>query len=576
MGGVSHQESKRMTQREQERAKEYTDQTALADWTPQQLLQMQASLVELAHDVILVRDPASRIISWNRGAEELYGWSAEEAIGQITHDLLKTRFSDSQTVVDAALEDEGKWEGELTHTRRDGSLVVVESRQVLRRDEEGSPFVILEVNRDITARKAEMERVMREAERAQQQSRTLLRQSAQRLRLALRAGNIGIFEYDIARAQMLWTPELEALYGLSAGTFAGAYDDWMRLVHPDDRERVAASFQQALTSEASYDDEFRVIWPDGSIHWVFAKGEMVDYLSEGQPLRMIGVNIDITRLKEAEQKLQSLNADLEERVAERTLSLQQLNKELQRSNQELQDFAYVASHDLQEPLRKIQAFGNLLQEEYEPVLGEGKAYIDRMRSAATRMRVLIDDLLAFSRVTTHALPFHPVDLNTISAEVLSDLEVQIQSSGAQVEIGELPIIDADPLQMRQLLQNLLGNALKFHRPAVAPVIKVRAEFFTPSEQLASESASPSWCHILVEDNGIGFDERYLDRIFTVFQRLHGKNAYEGTGIGLAVVRKIAERHGGTVTAQSQVGQGSTFRVSLPITQLMKEEKQHGE
>lgn len=401
-----------MTQGEQDRTNNLlATQIEQGKWTTQQFLQMQSSLIELAHDAIIVRDPAGHIFFWNHGAAALYGWQASVAVGLVTHELLQTHFPESMAALDSWLEQHGEWEGELTHINASGEQIIVESRQVLLRDEHDLPFMVLEVNRDITARKEEAAR-----------------------------------------------------------------------------------------------------------------------------------------------------------IAQQTEALQQLNLALQNSNQELQDFAYVASHDLQEPLRKIQSFGNLLQEEYAPVLGEGREYIERMRHAASRMRILIDDLLAFSRVTTHASPFSAVDLNSIAREVVDDLEAQIQATQGTIEIAELPTIDGDALQMRQLLQNLLGNALKFHQRDVPPVIKVWAEFFTPINEAAQAVASSeTWCYLFVSDNGIGFDEKYLDRIFTIFQRLHGKNQYEGTGIGLAIVRKIVERHGGTITAKSRINQGSTFIMTLPIT-----------
>ncbi len=233
-----------------------------------------------------------------------------------------------------------------------------------------------------------------------------------------------------------------------------------------------------------------------------------------------------------------------------------LNQELGRSNRELQDFAYVASHDLQEPLRKIQAFGDRLKSKYGSTLNdEGRDYLDRMQNAARRMHTLINDLLAYSRVATKVQPFTPVDLNQVAREVLGDLEVGAQQSGGRVEVSELPVLDADALQMRQLLQNLIGNALKFHLPERTPVVRVTAE-----------TMGDGLCQIAVADNGIGFEEKYLDRIFTPFQRLHGRSEYEGTGMGLAVCRRIAERHGGAITAQSIPGQGTTFLVTLPLKQ----------
>jgi signal transduction histidine kinase len=236
--------------------------------------------------------------------------------------------------------------------------------------------------------------------------------------------------------------------------------------------------------------------------------------------------------------------------------LQSTNRELERSNRELQDFAYVASHDLQEPLRKIQAFGDRLRSKYGGELAaEGRDYLDRIQNAAQRMSVLISDLLTFSRVKTKGQPFTPVDLNQVAREVLGDLEVRVQQSGGSVELDELPTVEADALQMRQLFQNLIGNALKFHGPEKPPVVRVHAE-----------PATNNHCEISVEDNGIGFDEKYLDRIFTPFQRLHPRGEYEGTGMGLAVCRRIVERHGGEITARSAPGQGSKFIITLPINQ----------
>jgi signal transduction histidine kinase len=240
--------------------------------------------------------------------------------------------------------------------------------------------------------------------------------------------------------------------------------------------------------------------------------------------------------------------------------------QLERSNRELQDFAYVASHDLQEPLRKIQAFSDRLKtSEAEALSTRGRDYVERMQQAAARMQALINDLLTFSRVTTQARPFTPLDLTRVVREVLTDLEVRIEQVGGRVEVGALPALDADPLQMRQLLQNLLGNALKFSRPETPPVVRVSSHALPVPAAAPGAAPSPPWCQLMVADNGIGFDEKYLDRIFAPFQRLHGRSAYEGTGIGLAVCRKIAERHGGNITAQSTPGQGATFIVTLPLT-----------
>ena len=299
-------------------------------------------------------------------------------------------------------------------------------------------------------------------------------------------------------------------------------------------------------------------------------------------------------LRRQRVELQDVHSELEDRVAARTAELSQANAklteeiaerrraeedlqrfadELERSNRELQDFAYVASHDLQEPLRKIQAFGDRLHAKCGEALSEqGQDYLRRMQNAASRMQSLITDLLMFSRVTTQAKSFTLVDLGQVTREVVSDLEVHIEALGAQVQVGELPTIEADPMQMRQLVQNLISNALKFHRLDVSPVVTIEARGFEAEPSQSTElAASPSLCQLTVSDNGIGFDEKYLDRIFTVFQRLHGRSAYEGTGVGLAVCRKIVERHQGCITARSRPDQGAVFVVTLPYRHSQEQE-----
>lgn len=230
--------------------------------------------------------------------------------------------------------------------------------------------------------------------------------------------------------------------------------------------------------------------------------------------------------------------------------------ELQRSNAALDEFASVASHDLQEPLRKILTFGERLNATAGPALqGDARRHLERMLSSAGRMRTLINDLLTYSQVATRAQSFVPTDLARVAREVIADLESVIADAGGRIEVGPLPVIDADPLQMRRLLQNLIGNALKYRRKNESPVV-----------QLSSSRPGARQLTITVKDNGIGFNDQYAEKIFKMFERLHGRMEYEGSGIGLAICRKIVERHGGTITATSAAGQGATFNVTLPITQ----------
>ena len=270
----------------------------------------------------------------------------------------------------------------------------------------------------------------------------------------------------------------------------------------------------------------------------------------GRIIGLVGIAADITERKLDEERLRRFAAQLEQ------------------SNAELQNFASVASHDLQEPLRKIQAFSGRLRTKCGAALGaQGLDYLARMEGAAQRMQVLIQDLLKLSRVTSRALPFETCALGEIVLGVVSDLEVAIEQKNARVEVGVLPAIKGDPVQMRQLFQNLISNALKFQRPGETPLVSVTAKIFTPPERLIP-GAPPGEevCEIRVRDNGIGFEAHFAEQIFVVFQRLHTRTEYEGTGIGLAVCRKITDRHGGTIVAKSAEGEGATFTVTLPLKQ----------
>jgi signal transduction histidine kinase len=267
-------------------------------------------------------------------------------------------------------------------------------------------------------------------------------------------------------------------------------------------------------------------------------------------LTALGFLALLRRVMAANDKLTDSNAHLQS-----TNALLRHAAELSRSNAELEQFASIASHDLQEPLRKVQTFAaQITATESDRLSEQGQDFLRRMSDAAGRMRALIDDLLMFSRVSTKARPFTAVDLSETVAYVLTDLEVALEESGAQLTIEELPTIEAEPMQMRQLLQNLLGNALKFRRDGVMPEITVRA---TVADGIAE---------LTIADNGLGFDAQFATRIFRAFERLHGTSAYPGTGIGLALCRKIVERHHGTITADGHENEGATFTIRLPLQQ----------
>ena len=396
-----------------------------------------------------------------------------------------------------------------------------------------------------------------------------LRQSEQRYRTVLQAVPDPVIVYDMEGNGTYVNPAFTHVFGWTLDEVMDKKPDYV----PDENwPETKRMIEKVRAGESFVGVESRRYTKEGMTLDVSISAAI--YLDpDGTPVGSVHILRDITDQKLVQKALQTAHNELERRVAERTAKLAHTSErlmmelmerqraeeklketmaELERSNAELQRFAYVASHDLQEPLRKIQAFGDRLRGKYADMLDEqGRDYLLRMGSAAARMQALINDLLTLSRVTTKAQPFVPVNLHEVVKDVLTDLEDHIKRTGGRVEVNEMPTIDADPTQMRQLFQNLIDNGLKFHLPEVKPVVKIRARKMNEI------------CQIIVEDNGIGFEEKHLERIFTVFQRLHGRGEYEGTGVGLPICRKIAERHGGTITAMSTPNQGSTFVVTLP-------------
>lgn len=330
---------------------------------------------------------------------------------------------------------------------------------------------------------------------------------------------------------------LAAIYGYDMGELIGM--DSLELVHPEDRPLVMDLREKRLRGEevpSTY--ETRVIRKDGEVIWVQRRNTLVSF--DGRPA-VLGNVLDITVLKKAE------------------VTVRRQTEELSRSNEELRAFASVASHDLQEPLRKIQSFGDVLRRKFgEPLGEEGRNCIERMQKAGLRMRALIEALLSYSRVNTKGLVLKTAKLKDIVKEVISDLEVLIEAKGAKVHVGDLPEIEADPVQIGELFQNLIHNSLKFGPQHGTPEVRIQAE--------ALKGRIPEGVRIIVEDNGIGFDNQFAERIFKPFERLHTRAAYEGAGMGLAICRKIAERHGGTLEAKGAPGKGATFIITLPLKQ----------
>ena len=371
-------------------------------------------------------------------------------------------------------------------------------------------------------------------------SQEALRQSESRLRRLVDANIIGIVTANIDGELYSVNDAFLRMIGYSRAEYEAGLLNWRALTPAEDLPKDEQGVREAEEQGACTPYEKEYIRKDGSripvlIGYAFLEGSDSTYIC---------YIVDLTQQKRAEDSAREYADQLEK-----------INKELERANRELQDFAFVASHDLQEPLRKIQAFGERLNNRLpENLEEETRDYLERMLNAAMRMRAMINDLLALSRVTTRGQPFEWVDLKAVAEEVVSDLEVRIERSGGQVTLGDLPTLEADPIQMHQLLQNLIGNALKFHKPDIIPQVNVYSEPAADGEHVI----------IYVNDNGIGFEEQYLERIFQPFQRLHGMGQYEGSGMGLAICRKIVERHAGTITAHSALGEGTTFIVTLPV------------
>lgn len=392
------------------------------------------------------------------------------------------------------------------------------------------------------------------------------RKTEERFEQAVRGTSDGIYYWDIQSDTTYLSPRFYEMLGYEPDAFPATFDALSNRTHPDDIGELTRQVERHLSRETpQLLAEYRLRTADGSYIWVLSRGQ-AQFDEKGVPTHLAGAVVDISQRKENERALSQANAEMEQvnetletRVDERTSQLDAANKALESRNRELADFAFVASHDLQEPLRKIRAFGGLLTDEYGSQLdADATYYIDRMRDAASRMNDLISDLLDYSRITSQGRPFVLVDLRKIFDRVAGDLSIRIEETEGTLVLDmpeDLPPLTADSTQLYQLLLNLAGNALKFNRPDVPPRVTVRIR--------AGEAEHVSCIIIEVTDNGVGFKQQFANRIFAPFQRLHGRNAYEGTGIGLAICRRIVERHGGTISATSEPDEGATFRVVLP-------------
>jgi len=449
-----------------------------------------------------------------------------EILGYPEHELLKLRGKDISHPEDSEVINEQRpslYAGEIDavrlekrYIRKNGEVVWVHFTMVVERDAGGVPQYEIAVYEDITAR--------RQAEEA-------LRQSEERFRRTFELADSGLAHVSLDGRFLRVNRRMCEIFGYSEAELRNltAKD----ISHPEDRDLADPPRARLLAGEIeSARLDKRYFRKDGQMIWVNIAIAM-ERDAQGRPLYAISVLDDITERKNAEA------------------ALREAHEELKRSNSELEQFAYVASHDLQEPLRMVSSYAQLLGRRYGDKLGaDAGEFMGYIVDGAARMKQLIEDLLAYSRVGTKSRDFKPIELERALSRALANLKAAIDESGAAVTHDPLPTLPADAAQLAQVFQNLIGNALKFRSQ------------FAPKVHVAVHDRGEA-CEIAVRDNGIGIEPQYFERIFMVFQRLHNKGEYPGTGIGLAIVKKVVERHGGTVRVESTPGEGSAFSFTLP-------------
>jgi PAS domain S-box-containing protein len=394
-------------------------------------------------------------------------------------------------------------------------------------------------------------------------------EAEEKARLAIESADLGTYEVDLRTDEIKISERFKKICGVEGNI---TQSEFVSRIHPDDQDIQEAAHRESLKT-GSLHYEARIIHNDGSHHWIKVNGHM-SYDHAGKPLMLLGVIQDITEQKAFADGLKKL-------VQERTEELQALNEELVatneeliqsnshfiRVNKELEQFAYVASHDLQEPLRKIQIFANILNQKYTDELSPAAAvYMEKITASASRMSNLIKDLLDYSRLSYNSSLFKQVDLNVVVRHVINDFELLISQKGVFVNADQLPSLEAIPIQMNQLFYNMIGNSIKFSRKTVKPVITIASRILAPEEmkQFAGLKNDKEYLQITISDNGIGFSQQYAEQIFTIFQRLNDKSKYGGYGIGLALCKRIVENHNGIIFANGAENEGATFVFVLPI------------
>jgi PAS domain S-box-containing protein len=485
-------------------------------------------LIELAFEAIMVWDWNDGLVLWNRGCEQIYGFARAEALGRVTHELLRTRFPQSLRAAEEELLAEGSWAGELRHRARDGREITVDSRMQLVTFE--GRKLVLESNRDITD-KVRAEQALRASEQRYRQTLEALPQ------LVWTAHADGAVDY-VSRQWLDYTgTTLEQ----------NLADRWSERIPLSDRERVLTLWKHCVRRRQVYDAEVRLCAADGRYRWF--KQRAVPLRGPTSPVeKWFGTCTDITDLIEARDIIRAANADLEQRVSERTLQLQE-------ANSELQAFAHSVAHDLRAPLRNIQGYATaLLEDEQGRLSEEGALYTRRLAQGAVRLDGLIQDLLAYNRLSRAEIALERVDLDLLLKTALEELSPEIAAREADVSVAaDLGVVCGNRTVLGQAVSNLISNALKFVPHDAAPRVRIFSQ------------RADGRVRLTVADQGIGIAPEHQERIFRVFERLHGNETYPGTGIGLAIVRRGVARLGGHVELESAPGSGSRFTIDLPAS-----------
>jgi PAS domain S-box-containing protein len=464
---------------------------------------------------------------------------------ELTHEqILKHLHPDDFTVRDKAFIQAFET-GFLHYVSRiiwnDGSIHWVEGKGRVFFDEQNDPVKMIGTVQDITDEKKSQKELLE----SEQKFRLLADSMPQHIWTADTQGNLNYFNQSVFTYS-----------GLSPNQLM--QDGWMQIVHPEDRAENIKLWKEAVEKGHDFLFEHRFRKHDGEYRWQLSRA-IPQRDANGVIQMWVGTSTDI-------QDQREFLSELEKQVQQRTTELKEKNKELENMNTELQSFAYISSHDLQEPLRKIQTFtSRIMEKEHSNLSENGKDNFRRMQAAARRMQTLIEDLLAYSRSSNSEHKYESTDLDKIVSEVLDDMREELQQKQAKVEVSIDCQLKMIPFQFRQLLINLIGNSLKFSKPDVPSRISIKSTVAAAEKFNVSKLEKDlEYCHIRVSDNGIGFEPHYNEKIFGVFQRLHGKSQYAGTGIGLAIVKKIVENHGGVITAKSELGEGATFDIYIPV------------